>query len=145
MAGYAQPEGSTLTCQEYYSQQMEQQHVCLTNNQNAVLVLSSITFLWIILTMVYLMLLIFRVYVELGRYRYQQHRAANINIRMLAVARGWTQAIITLCIIFFWFVDARSCATYLASTYGYTPFLVRVKLCVKAGRMDFFGCPCVPA
>ena len=119
------PSKSGLTCRDYYSQVMRDAGDCLVNSGPAIMALSSASLGWVLLTLLYTMVLIFRVYAELARYRYQQHRTANIQVRLVAAARAWSQTIMVLCIVLYWFVHMHSCASYIMTAYGFAPWMVR--------------------
>lgn len=86
--------------------------------------LTSIAYVWMMVTLALMMLFLLRSYRELGLHRYQRHRAANIAVRLMGAGRAWTQTILLTCSVLFWFLDMRSCASYLATYYGFAPLQV---------------------
>ena len=131
------PSESDLSCRDYYSQVMRDAGNCLVNSGPAIMALSSTGLGWVLLTLLYTMVLIFRVYADLARYRYQQHRTANIQVRLVAAARAWSQTIMVLCIVFYWFVHMHSCASYIMTAYGFAPWMVRKEGGQGGGNMTW--------
>lgn len=117
-------DASSTSCQARWLAQANSNGKCRMVSYPAISALSSIAYVWMMLTLVVMMLILLRVYAELGRRRYQEHRASNISVRVMGAGRAWVQAILTTCFIMFWLVDMAACESYLTTTYGFAPLQV---------------------
>lgn len=94
----------------------------------AVAALSSLIILWIMFMLIVDLGYVARVMVELARHSYQEHRAANIIIRIYGRRRLALLAVFIACSVTFWFVHFESCTSYFVTFLGYAPMHLLMSL-----------------
>lgn len=88
------------------------------------LVFISLGFAWLMLMLAFAGLYLTLAYTGLARFRYQEHRAANIAVRSLGHRVVDIAIIFVACMVCFWYVGINSCASYVATVYGMAPFVI---------------------